>query len=587
MASENATKTVNGNYGNHQSYGNMEQSVPSQPSISSPAGPAATGNFGEDATSVSNAGNSSTTGASDSNPGVPKDEVGWYFVEQYYTTLSKTPEKLHLFYSKRSQFVSGVEAEKVSVSVGQRAINERIKELDIQDCKVRVSNVDSQESFKNIVVQVIGEMSNKAAPHRKFVQTFVLAEQPNGYFVLNDIFRYINEEEEEEPDSEEPTENESSAQLAPEPESAVTAETYDSSKQQVDAAQVDKKLEEEVLNEKSISDDDATDPNVLSGKAAPENLEVIEAEDAPAAAVSVIEEAEDAEDAEDAAEETEVSQDVSNSTDDAATAGKDLQPEKPKDPDPTPVASPPAPAKATPAPAPSPAVVPKPAAPKTWANLVAANRATPPAIPNQANSASSAPSIATAVRPTANRSVTPPVSSGEDTPGRPQQNGNSGWQTAGPENGKRQGRQQSISGGIDKDNVLGYVKNVTERVDASLLKSALLQYGKLVYFDVSRQKNCAFVEFADATGYNNAVAANPHTIGGEQIFVEERRPRPNAYGGGYSGRGPVRGGRGGTDARPGSQGRGNYPKDGGRGGFTPRGRGGSMTPRGRGQPQAA
>ncbi len=61
-----------------------------------------------------------------------------------------------------------------------------------------MSNVDSQESFKNIVVQVIGEISNKAAAHRKFVQTFVLAEQPKGYFVLNDIFRYILEDEEEE-----------------------------------------------------------------------------------------------------------------------------------------------------------------------------------------------------------------------------------------------------------------------------------------------------------------------------------------------------------------------------------------------------
>jgi hypothetical protein len=25
-----------------------------------------------------------------------KDEIGWYFVEQYYTTLSKAPEKLHV-----------------------------------------------------------------------------------------------------------------------------------------------------------------------------------------------------------------------------------------------------------------------------------------------------------------------------------------------------------------------------------------------------------------------------------------------------------------------------------------------------------
>src|ERR1700712_4127425 len=80
-----------------------------------------------------------------------------------------------------------------------KQIQERIRELDFQDCKVRVSNVDSQASFENIVIQVIGETSNKSAELKKFVQTFVLAQQPTGYFVLNDIFRYINEEGDEEP----------------------------------------------------------------------------------------------------------------------------------------------------------------------------------------------------------------------------------------------------------------------------------------------------------------------------------------------------------------------------------------------------
>jgi hypothetical protein len=37
-------------------------------------------------------------------------------------------------------------------------------------------------------------MSNHDDPWRKFVQTFFLAEQPNGYFVLNDIFRFLKEE---------------------------------------------------------------------------------------------------------------------------------------------------------------------------------------------------------------------------------------------------------------------------------------------------------------------------------------------------------------------------------------------------------
>ena len=45
-------------------------------------------------------------------------EIGWYFVEQYYTTLSKNPERIHLFYSKKSQVVIGMEAEKVVPAVG-------------------------------------------------------------------------------------------------------------------------------------------------------------------------------------------------------------------------------------------------------------------------------------------------------------------------------------------------------------------------------------------------------------------------------------------------------------------------------------
>lgn len=37
-----------------------------------------------------------TGGSSEGSSNLSKDQVGWYFVEQYYTTLSKTPEKLHV-----------------------------------------------------------------------------------------------------------------------------------------------------------------------------------------------------------------------------------------------------------------------------------------------------------------------------------------------------------------------------------------------------------------------------------------------------------------------------------------------------------
>lgn len=68
----------NGNYGN-QSYDNFTASTSaanSAPSYGATQEPAA----------------SSSASAAE----VPKDEVGWYFVEQYYTTLSKSPEKLYV-----------------------------------------------------------------------------------------------------------------------------------------------------------------------------------------------------------------------------------------------------------------------------------------------------------------------------------------------------------------------------------------------------------------------------------------------------------------------------------------------------------
>ena len=52
------------------------------------------------------------------SPKADPQEIGWYFVEQYYTTLSKSPDRIQLFYGKKSQLVTGVEAEKVIPAVG-------------------------------------------------------------------------------------------------------------------------------------------------------------------------------------------------------------------------------------------------------------------------------------------------------------------------------------------------------------------------------------------------------------------------------------------------------------------------------------
>ncbi|WBW71563.1 ubiquitin protease cofactor Nxt3 [Schizosaccharomyces osmophilus] len=132
-------------------------------------------------------------------PVVGKDEIGWMFVQEYYTYLNKEPHRLHCFYTKKSTLVHGEEGEAINLCHGQQEIHNKILDLDFQNCKVLISNVDSLASCNGgIVIQVLGEMSNKGKLSRKFAQTFFLAEQPNGYFVLNDIFRFLREDVEDE-----------------------------------------------------------------------------------------------------------------------------------------------------------------------------------------------------------------------------------------------------------------------------------------------------------------------------------------------------------------------------------------------------
>ena len=60
-------------------------------------------------------------------------------------------------------------------------------------------------------------MSNRGEPWRKFVQTFFLAEQPNGYFVLNDIFRFLKEDSAESDESEPEQATNEAEQVSPSP----------------------------------------------------------------------------------------------------------------------------------------------------------------------------------------------------------------------------------------------------------------------------------------------------------------------------------------------------------------------------------
>lgn len=425
----------------------------------------------------------------------------------------------------------------------RQAIQERIKQLDFQDAKVRVSNVDSQAAHEgSIVIQVIGEVSNKGAEPKKFIQTFVLAQQPSGYFVLNDIWRYVNEEadevnEEPEVSADRPNADVTVADPA-EPEAEEPVEAPKEKSPEVDADAVDTKLEKAAEPETVDGNGAAAPAAVDSAQAEPE---VPKAD--PAAAAQELAE-------EDAKE-----------------------PEKPKDPAPTPSAKPVAKPEA-PAPA-------APSKPLTWASRAAAAAGPKPVVPLPKTSTPPAQKENRTPAPAAPAAAAPQPKSPAAAPATTEapSKDNSGWQTAGSDS-KRQNRPQSVSAApAEKEGTLGYVKFVTDKVQDADLRKALEAHGELAYFDINRQKNCAFVEYKTTEGYHAALNSNPHTVNGEQIVVEQRRPKQNAYGGpSYGpGRGGARnGGRGGFDGRQGQgNARGNFGQGRGRGG-APRGRGGAQ-----------
>ncbi|KAL5612584.1 hypothetical protein BROUX41_004321 [Berkeleyomyces rouxiae] len=481
-----------------------------------------------------------------------KDEVGWFFVEQYYTTLSKSPEKLHLFYTKNSQFVYGEEAQVSNVSVGRSSIEQRIRELGFQDCKVRVSNVDSLSSFDNIVIQVIGETSNKQEPPRKFVQTFVLAKQTSGYFVLNDIWRFITDDEEEEP---------------------IVEQTADETVEAVPEATI----EEEVA--RTVEPEVVEEAPQVEAETAPEPV----AEPVETVAEPVEEPIEEVSQEPEAVSEPSVAEETTSQPTEAPKEETETPETPTKTEDAKPVAAAPAPKeKATVAAKASESVHRpiQPVVPMTWAGRAAAAAASASAkasapTPKTAAAPAKAPAAAAAVAAANKAPIAPHGAAQTTAAANPDGSTGSEWQTAGSDS-KRQNRPQSmVAGSHEKETVNAYVKSVSEKVNEVDLKNTLSAFGQVVYCDINRSKSCAFVDFANMDGYKAAFSANPHTINGETITIEARKPKSGAYGNytgsNYNNRGGMGRGRGGYNDRGGYTPRGGFGR--GRGGGAPRGRG--------------
>ncbi|KAJ7682998.1 hypothetical protein B0H17DRAFT_1160995 [Mycena rosella] len=469
---------------------------------------------------------------------VNPSEVGWQFVPQYYTFVNKQPDRLHQFYTKKSTFIHGTEGDDGKPCLGQQEIHQRITAMGFQDCKVFIHSVDAQSSADGgIIIQVIGEMSNHSDPWRKFVQTFFLAEQTNGYFVLNDIFRFLKEETVESDDASEAADSE--------PVSVVEH-----------TATVP-----EVPREPTPPPPPAPEPVPTPP---PVHVEEAPAPDVPA-------------------------EPPQKPATPEPPAPVQAPPSAPTTPQPQPKVStarrPPQPRPRPPPRSRSPPRLPRlllphtspsgccarcrafsPPQPKTWANLAAANS-------KKWGSAVAQDSRGTTeVAPAAPSAPSPAPSGPAAGPGAPPRAGPTG----------QQGQHPNLVAALNVTTPQCFVKGVIEPITSSLLTAHLnTHFGPMKDLEIVRSKACAFFEFINLDAARRAIVASlPQTQGGEggvwidcgeagslRISIETRKERGD---------------------RPVSRPRGGAPMGEGRGGGEGRGRGeGFRGGRGRGAGRGA
>ncbi|XP_019461940.1 PREDICTED: putative G3BP-like protein isoform X1 [Lupinus angustifolius] len=120
-------------------------------------------------------------------------QVGSYFVGQYYQVLPQHPHLVHQFYSEKSSMIR-VDGDSIQTAHDLLQVHELVMSLNFVSIEIKtINSLDSWDG--GLVVMVSGFVKIKdISGRRKFVQSFFLAPQEKGYFVLNDIFHLIDDE---------------------------------------------------------------------------------------------------------------------------------------------------------------------------------------------------------------------------------------------------------------------------------------------------------------------------------------------------------------------------------------------------------
>ncbi|XP_018492469.2 nuclear transport factor 2 isoform X1 [Raphanus sativus] len=132
----------------------------------------------------------------EASPSPGAEVVGRAFVEQYYHILHQSPGLVHRFYQDSSLLTRPDATGAVTTVTTMQAINDKIMSLKYENYTAEIETADAQESHeRGVIVLVTGRLTGNDNVRKKFSQTFFLAPQDKGYFVLNDVFRFLEEKE--------------------------------------------------------------------------------------------------------------------------------------------------------------------------------------------------------------------------------------------------------------------------------------------------------------------------------------------------------------------------------------------------------
>lgn len=119
-------------------------------------------------------------------------QIGTYFVGQYYHVLQNQPELVHQFYSDASTMLR-IDGNARETATAMLQIHTLVMSLSYTGIEIKTAH--SLESWSGgAIVMVSGSVQIKDNLRRKFMQTFFLAPQEKGFFVLNDIFHFVEDD---------------------------------------------------------------------------------------------------------------------------------------------------------------------------------------------------------------------------------------------------------------------------------------------------------------------------------------------------------------------------------------------------------